>query len=421
MNPASQPTPAQATAAPPVDLRPARRRRIAGGVLLVLLLAGAAGYWLQYGRDQVSTEDAYVEGNVVQVTPQVSGVVTAILADNTDLVASGVTLVELNGVDAQLALAAAQAQLARTVRQVRGQFAAVGQDRANVELRTVDLAREQENMTRRSALVASGAISGEELIHARHAVRAAQAALTMASEQLKRNQALVERTSVGSHPDVLAAAAQVRNASIALSRTRILAPVGGVVTKRSVQVGQRVSPGVSMMSVVPLDHLWVTANLKESQLRDIRLGQPVTLTTDLYGRRVVYHGRVIGQDAGTGSAFALLPAQNATGNWIKVVQRVPVRIELDPIQVKASPLRVGLSMDAEIDVTNKGGKMLADAPRTAALTQTQVYSSLDAGADAEVKRIIAANLGREPQPATAAAEPAKPARKGTRGAQANPS
>ncbi|WP_316248516.1 hypothetical protein [Cupriavidus campinensis] len=225
MNPASQPTPAQ-DPAKPAEVRPARRWRIAGSALLALLLAAAAGYWLQYGRDQVSTEDAYVEGNVVQVTPQVGGVVTAILADNTDLVTTGVTLVELNGVDAQLALAAAQAQLARTVRQVRGQFAAVGQDRANVEIRTVDLAREQENMTRRTALVASGAISGEELIHARHAVRAAQAALTMASEQLKRNQALVERTSVASHPDVLAAAAQVRNASIALSRTRIAAPVG---------------------------------------------------------------------------------------------------------------------------------------------------------------------------------------------------
>ncbi|MGO4280209.1 membrane fusion protein, multidrug efflux system [Cupriavidus sp. OV038] len=388
MNPASQPTPAQATAAPPVDLRPARRRRIAGGVLLVLLLAGAAGYWLQYGRDQVSTEDAYVEGNVVQVTPQVSGVVTAILADNTDLVASGVTLVELNGVDAQLALAAAQAQLARTVRQVRGQFAAVGQDRANVELRTVDLAREQENMTRRSALVASGAISGEELIHARHAVRAAQAALTMASEQLKRNQALVERTSVGSHPDVLAAAAQVRNASIALSRTRILAPVGGVVTKRSVQVGQRVSPGVSMMSVVPLDHLWVTANLKESQLRDIRLGQPVTLTTDLYGRRVVYHGRVIGQDAGTGSAFALLPAQNATGNWIKVVQRVPVRIALDPAEVTAHPLQIGLSMKVAVDTRARDGKRLVAIDASSQNYRTTVFADELARAEAHVRRII---------------------------------
>ncbi|MGO4763213.1 efflux RND transporter periplasmic adaptor subunit [Cupriavidus sp. 2KB_3] len=390
MNPASQPTPAQ-DPAKPAEVRPARRWRIAGSALLALLLAAAAGYWLQYGRDQVSTEDAYVEGNVVQVTPQVGGVVTAILADNTDLVTTGVTLVELNGVDAQLALAAAQAQLARTVRQVRGQFAAVGQDRANVEIRTVDLAREQENMTRRTALVASGAISGEELIHARHAVRAAQAALTMASEQLKRNQALVERTSVASHPDVLAAAAQVRNASIALSRTRIAAPVGGVVTKRSVQVGQRVSPGVPMMSVVPLDHLWVTANLKESQLRDIRLGQPVTLTTDLYGRQVVYHGRVIGQDAGTGSAFALLPAQNATGNWIKVVQRVPVRIALDPAEVTAHPLQIGLSMKVAVDTRARDGKRLVAIDAPGQNYRTTVFADELAHADEAVRRIVEEN------------------------------
>jgi len=390
LNPASQPNPAQ-DPAKPAEVRPARRWRIAGSALLALLLAAAAGYWLQYGRDQVSTEDAYVEGNVVQVTPQVGGVVTAILADNTDLVTTGVTLVELNGVDAQLALAAAQAQLARTVRQVRGQFAAVGQDRANVAIRTVDLAREQENMTRRTALVASGAISGEELIHARHAVRAAQAALTMASEQLKRNQALVERTSVGSHPDVLAAAAQVRNASIALSRTRIAAPVGGVVTKRSVQVGQRVSPGVSMMSVVPLDQLWVTANLKESQLRDIRLGQPVTLTTDLYGRRVVYHGRVIGQDAGTGSAFALLPAQNATGNWIKVVQRVPVRIALDPAEVTAHPLQIGLSMKVAVDTRARDGKRLVAIDAPGQNYRTTVFADELAHADEAVRRIIEEN------------------------------
>lgn len=390
--PAQPPQPAPpAPPAPGAESRPPRRWRIAGGALLALLLAAAGGYWLQFGRDQVSTEDAYVEGNVVQVTPQVSGVVTAILADNTDLVTTGVTLVELNGVDAQLALAAAQAQLARTVRQVRGQFAAVGQDRANVELRAVDLARAQENMARRTALVTSGAISGEELIHARHAVRAAQAALTMASEQLKRNQALVERTAVASHPDVLAAAAQVRNASIALSRTRILAPVGGVVTKRSVQVGQRVSPGVSMMSVVPLDHLWVTANLKESQLRDIRLGQPVTLTTDLYGRRVVYHGRVIGQDAGTGSAFALLPAQNATGNWIKVVQRVPVRIALDPAEVTAHPLQIGLSMKVAVDTRARDGKRLVAIDASSQNYRTTVFADELAHAEEAVRRIVEEN------------------------------
>ncbi|WP_455289280.1 HlyD family secretion protein [Cupriavidus necator] len=392
MNPASQPNPTNKTPAEQGDARPSRRRRIIAAASVAVALAAAAGYWLQYARHWVSTEDAYVEGNVVQVTPQVGGVVTAILADNTDLVESGKTLVELNGVDAQLALAAAQAQLARTVRQVRGQFAAAGQDRANVELRSVDLARAQEDLARRSALAASGAISGEELVHATQTVRTAKASLAMATQQLKRNQALVERTSVDSHPDVQAAAAQVRNASIALSRTRIPAPVGGVITKRSVQVGQRVSAGVPMMSVVPLDHLWVTANLKESQLRDIRLGQPVTLTTDLYGDGVVYHGRVIGQDAGTGSAFALLPAQNATGNWIKVVQRVPVRIALTPAEVAAHPLQIGLSMKVSVDTRARDGKRLVAVDASGQNYRTTVFADELARADQLVRHIVEENL-----------------------------
>ncbi len=391
MNPASQPDAANVRQAEPPVVRPVRRWRIAAAVVATAAVAGAA-YHLQFGSRQVSTENAYVEGNVVQVTPQVGGVVTAILADNTDLVASGRTLVELNGVDAQLALAAAQAQLARTVRQVRGQFAAAGQDRANVEVRTVDLARASEDLARRSALAASGAISGEELIHATQAVRAAKASLAVATEQFKRNQAMVERTSVESHPDVLAAAAQVRNASIALSRTRIPAPTSGVITKRSVQVGQRVSAGVPMMSVVPLNYLWVTANLKESQLRDVRIGQPVTLTTDLYGDRVVFHGRVVGQDAGTGSAFALLPAQNATGNWIKVVQRVPVRIALTPEEVAAHPLQIGLSMKVSIDTRARDGKRLVAVDTPSQNYRTTVFADELAQADAVVRRIVAENL-----------------------------
>ncbi|MNQ80307.1 Multidrug export protein EmrA [compost metagenome] len=340
-------------------------RKAAVGGAAVLAVAVLAGAYAEYSDGRwVSTEDAYVEGNVVQVTPQVGGVVTAIRADNTDVVKPGAILVEMNGVDAQLALDAARAQLARSVRQVRGQFAMAGQDGANVELRKVDLARAQEDAARRSALAKIGAIPGEELIHAQQTVRTARAALNVAAEQLKRNHALIDGTTVESHPDVLAAAVQLRNASVALARTRVPAPVGGVVTKRGVQVGQRVAAGAPLMSVVPLDHLWVTANLKESQLRHVRIGQPVRLTTDLYGGGVVYHGRVLGQDAGTGSAFSLLPAQNATGNWIKVVQRVPVRIALDPAEVTAHPLQIGLSMKVAVDTRARDGKRLVaiDAP-----------------------------------------------------------
>ncbi|WP_313623006.1 efflux RND transporter periplasmic adaptor subunit [Achromobacter sp.] len=386
---ASSPNPSSSVSRPRGGL--ARKAVVAGAsILAVALLAGA---YSQYSDGRwVSTEDAYVEGNVVQVTPQVGGVVTAIRADNTDVVKAGAVLVEINGVDAQLAVDAARAQLARTVRQVRGQFAMAGQDGANVELRKVDLARAQEDVARRSALAKIGAIPGEELIHAQQTVRTARAALNVASEQLKRNHALIDGTTVESHPDVQAAAVQLRNASVALARTRIPAPVGGVVTKRGVQVGQRVAAGAPLMSVVPLDHLWVTANLKESQLRHVRIGQPVRLTTDLYGGGVVYHGRVLGQDAGTGSAFSLLPAQNATGNWIKVVQRVPVRIALDPAEVAAQPLQLGLSMRVEVDTQTRDGTRLAAAEGPAQAYTTTVYAGELTAADAAVRAVIDANL-----------------------------
>ena len=372
--------------------RSAFARKVAAGgaaTLAVALLAGA--YAAQADGRWVSTEDAYVEGNVVQVTPQVGGVVTAIRADNTDRVEPGAVLIELNGVDAQLSLDAARANLARSVRQVRGQFAMAGQDGATVALRKVDLARAEEDVARRSALARIGAIPGEELVHAQQAVRTARAALAVASEQLKRNHALIDGTTVESHPDVQAAAVQLRNASVALARTKVVAPVGGVVTKRGVQVGQRVAAGAPLMSVVPLDHLWVTANLKESQLRNVRIGQPVRLTTDLYGEGVVYHGRVLGQDAGTGSAFSLLPAQNATGNWIKVVQRVPVRIALDPAEVAAQPLQLGLSMRVEVDTETRDGKRLVAAQGQPQVYTTAVYADELAQADAQVRAIIDAN------------------------------
>ena len=372
--------------------RNAFARKVAAGGAAILAVAVLAGAYAGHADGRwVSTEDAYVEGNVVQVTPQVGGVVTAIRADNTDRVEPGAVLIELNGVDAQLALDAARANLARSVRQVRGQFAMAGQDGATMALRKVDLARAEEDVARRSALAKIGAIPGEELVHAQQAVRTARAALAVASEQLKRNHALIDGTTVESHPDVQAAAVQLRNASVALARTKVVAPVGGVVTKRGVQVGQRVAAGAPLMSVVPLDQLWVTANLKESQLRNVRIGQPVRLTTDLYGDGVVYHGRVLGQDAGTGSAFSLLPAQNATGNWIKVVQRVPVRIALDPAEVAAQPLQLGLSMRVEVDTEARDGKRLVAAQGQPQVYTTAVYADELAQADAQVRAIIDAN------------------------------
>lgn len=355
-------------------------------------LAIAAVFWYGAARNQETTEDAYVEGNIVQVTPQVSGVVTAIGADNTDYIAGGQVLVHLNDVDAQLSLARAQAALARAVRQVRGQFAAASQTKANRDLKAADLNKAQADVMRRKALVASGAISGEELYHAEDALVVAKAAFEAAEQQLVGSRAQIDGTSVSSHPDVMSAATQVRDAYVALQRTVIRAPVSGVVTKRSVQVGQRVNAGTALMSVVPLNHLWVSANFKESQLRHIRIGQPVALITDVYGREVEYQGVVVGQDAGTGSAFALLPAQNATGNWIKVVQRVPVRIALDSSQIATHPLRVGLSMKVIVNTTKRDGKAVAEKGHSPQSYKTDIFANELANADEMVNKLIQANL-----------------------------
>ncbi|WP_426687953.1 efflux RND transporter periplasmic adaptor subunit [Rhodanobacter ginsengiterrae] len=362
-----------------------------GIAVVVIAVIGAIIWWLVAGQYRETTEDAYVDGNVVAVTAQVTGVVTAIGADNTDYVKAGSNVVRLDDTDARLALARAEAQLARSVRMVRAQYANVGQTRANVQLRQVELSKAKADLARRHELLASGAISGEEVKHAEDAVRAATAALDVATQQVAGSSALIDRTSIANNPEVLAAASQVRDAWIAVYRTEVPAPVTGMVTKRNVQLGQKINPGVSLMSVVPLDHLWVNANFKESQLRHIRIGQQVDLVADVYGDDVVYHGTVVGQDAGTGSAFSLLPAQNATGNWIKVVQRVPIRIALDPQQVAKHPLQLGLSMKVSVATRQREGSRLVTAGSPEHGYRTDVFAHELASADAVVDKIIAAN------------------------------
>ncbi|VTU30314.1 Multidrug resistance protein MdtN [Variovorax sp. PBS-H4] len=396
-----------------------RRALTALAAAVVVVGAGWGVYEWLVASHYESTDNAYVQGNVIQITPQIGGTVMAIMADDTDLVKSGQPLVQLDPADAKVALEQAEAALGQAVRQVRTLYANNGSLAAQVSLRQADIvkaqsdiARAQDDLKRRQALSGNGAVSKEELNHAettlanaKSALAAAQAGVIAAREQLASNQSLTEGTSVEQHPSVLAAAAKVREAYLATQRVALPAPVEGYVAKRTVQLGQRVAAGTPMMSIVPLNQLWVDANFKEVQLRNIRIDQPVKLVADVYGKKVEYTGHVAGLGVGTGAAFALLPAQNATGNWIKVVQRVPVRIALDAEQLKANPLRVGLSMDVEVDVRQKDGKMLADAPRAAALAQTQVYSQLDQGADAEVQRIIAANLGRGAALANTAAKP----------------
>lgn len=420
------PTPAAAaaSAAPEAPAGNGKRRRALTALAAVVIVAG--GGWGLYewlvASHYEDTDNAYVQGNVIQITPQIGGTVMAINADDTDFVKAGQPLVQLDPADAKVALEQAEAALAQAVRQVRTLYANNGSLAAQVTLRQADIvkaqsdiAKAQDDLQRRRALSGNGAVSKEELNHAetqldtaKSQLAAAQAGVVAAKEALVSNQSLTEGTSVAQHPSVLAAAAKVREAYLATQRVAMPAPVDGYVAKRTVQLGQRVAAGTPMMSIVPLNQLWVDANFKEVQLRNIRIDQPVKLTADVYGKKVEYTGKVAGLGVGTGSAFALLPAQNATGNWIKVVQRVPVRIALDPEQLKANPLRIGLSMDAEVDISQKSGKMLADAPRASALAQTAVYSQLDRGADAEVERIVAANIGGKGG-ATAAAPAKAPA------------
>jgi len=328
----------------------ARRRKLVAGVLAVFIVGGIAyaAWYMLVGSHEEYTDNAYVDGNVVQITPQVAGTVIAIGADNTDVVKAGQVLVRLDPADATVALEAAEANLAKTVRQVRNLFATSSGQQANVKQRESDVARAKEDFERRRKLASTGAVSGEEMNHARDALAAAQAALTAAREQANANRALVDQTTVEDHPDVRAAAAKVREAYLAWTRTRIVAPVSGVVSKRSTQLGQRVNPGMPLMAVIPVDQMWVNANFKESQLASIHIGQPVKLTADVYGSKVEYDGKVVGLDAGTGSAFSMLPAQNATGNWIKVVQRVPVRVAVTRGCGPAHPLRPGLSVNVHV-------------------------------------------------------------------------
>ncbi|MHC8351873.1 HlyD family secretion protein [Pseudomonas sp. RT4P38] len=368
-----------------------RKRKVMLVVLaIVVILAGVGvwGYHEFYGRWNESTDDAYVNGNVVEITPLVTGTVVSIGADDGDLVHEGQVLINFDPNDAEVGLQSAQANLARTVRQVRGLYSNVDGMKAQVNAQQAEVQKAQDNFNRRKNLAAGGAISQEELSHARDDLTSAQNALANAKQQLKTTSALVDETVVSSHPDVMSAAAQLRQAYLNNSRSTLIAPVTGYVAKRSVQLGQRVQPGTALMAVIPLDQLWIDANFKETQLRDMRIGQPVDIEADLYGSDVKYSGTIDSLGAGTGSAFALLPAQNATGNWIKIVQRVPVRIHINAEELAKHPLRVGLSTQVDVNLRDQSGPVLAQQPPQKASFSTNVYERQLAEADAMITQLI---------------------------------
>lgn len=371
--------------------RATKRRPLLLTVILIFVLVGGgfAWHWLAVGQYRETTDNAYVGGNVVQIMPRSAGTVVTIYAGDMDPVRQGQPLVALEDSDARAALAQAKAELAEAVRRAAQLLAQTRQQRALIVQREKELALAKDTERRRTALSAKNLAPEEEAQHAKIATEIAVANLEVARRKLATTKALIQNTPVDRQPTVLSAEARLRSAYLAWERTRIPAPVSGYVAKCPVQLGQRVEPGDALMAVVPIDDLWVDANFKEDQVANLRLGQPVTLTADLYGDDVVFHGKVQGIAMGTGSAFALLPAQNASGNWIKIVQRVPVRIALEQDELRQHPLRLGLSMRVAVDTHDRSGMVLA-ATRPAP-TKTPVYDEGAQKVDKMIAAIVAAN------------------------------
>lgn len=370
--------------------KPAARRRAL--IVLAVVVVAALVIWsifhLLLATPSEETDDAYVAGDIVTITARDPGTVTALHADNTQSVRAGQPLIDLDPVTADVNLAAAAAELARAVRATRADFDRVGESGASVVQAAAQLSRAEADYARRRGAASEGAISGEELAHAADELKVARASLALARSRQAQARSTVAGTSVETNPAVLAAIAAYRRAAIVRGHMHIVAPIDGVVAQRSAQVGQQIAAGTPLMAVVPMNRLWVDANFRETQLKDLRIGQPATIVADVYGDDVAYHGRVIGVGAGSGNAFALLPPQNASGNWIKIVQRVPVRIALDPKELAANPLRVGLSVMATVDTRDRGGARLAGA---AATPYRGTIATADPQVEARIRQIVAAN------------------------------
>jgi len=353
-------------------------------------------YYFLYAQYHAETDDAYVNGNLVYVNSQVNGTVVALGADDTQSVKRGQPLITLEGADSHVAVASSEAKLAETVRQIRQQYRSTDEATAVVSQRQTELDRANDDLKRRLQLSGTDAITAEDVAHAKAAVATAKDALTVAQKQLASSQAAVEGTTLHAHPSVLQARADFVQAYIADQRNVIPAPIDGYIARRSIQVGQRVAPGNNLMAIVPLNALWVDANLKENQLRNVRIGQPAEVTADLYGSHMTYHGKVAGISAGTGSAFSLLPPQNAVGNWIKIVQRVPVRIALDPAELAKYPLRVGMSTTVDIDTHERSGSVLTSLSLSNTPLGTDVYAQQLKDAESKADQIIAHEAGGTP-------------------------
>ncbi len=383
--------------------RQRQRKQWLEGLAALFLLIGCLYfvYWLFVGRFYESTDDAYVGGNLVEVMPQINGQVIQILADETDLVTKGQPVVVLDKADAEIGLKNAESRLAETVRQVAELYKRVAELQANLQMQQANFEKAKEAYQRRQGLVATKTISIEELRNSKLNLDSAIASLNSAQDQLAAALVLVGNTDLYHHPQVQQASIELRDAYLNWRRTVIYAPATGYVAKRPVNVGEHVTPSTVLMVIAPLNQIWVDANFKESQLRNIRIGQPATMTADAYGSSVVYHGKVVGLSPGTGSTFDLLPPQNATGNWIKIVQRLPVRIAVDPQQLMKYPLRLGLSMTVTINTYHRHGAVLMQVPQKKVIYQTQDFNEDVQAANQLIDKILqsnAANISYSPPP-----------------------
>ncbi|AVV39344.1 MULTISPECIES: multidrug efflux MFS transporter periplasmic adaptor subunit EmrA [Pantoea] len=386
---------AEAQSPQPSASKKKKRKSVLIVLALIFVLIGIAWgvYWFLVLRHFQETDDAYVAGNQVQVMAQVSGSVNKVWFEDTDFVKKGDVLVSLDKTDAEQAFEKAQTALATSVRQTHQLMINGKQYQASITLQQTALAQAEADLKRREPLGAANLIGREELQHARDAVATAKAQLDVAIQQYNANQAMILNTSLENQPAVQQSAAELRDAWLALQRTEIRSPMDGFVSRRSVQVGSQISTSTPLLAVVPATNLWVDANFKETQLAGVRIGQPATVVADIYGDEVVYQGKVVGLDMGTGSAFSLLPAQNATGNWIKVVQRLPVRIELNQDDIARHPLRIGLSTLVKIDTTSKEGSALATSARQQAAYSSNALAIDLAPVNQMITDIVRANAG----------------------------
>jgi len=376
-----------------VEREKRKRRRILGGMCLavVLLAIAATIVWIFIWQYEESTDDAYVHGNQVVITPQISGFITSLSVEDTELVEKNRVLVTLDKTDATLNLLRAESELAVAVRNVVGLFQRVGEFKAAKEMRKSEMIKAAQDYTHRKNLVQQGAVSKEDFEHSESFLVSAIAGVLFAEHQLKAAFAEVANTTVATHPMVDKAKEVYRRAWVDLKRCEVRAPVHGMVARKKAQVGESVSPNDPLLELIPLDQIWVEANFKEVDLQHIRLGQLAKVKADLWGDSFAYTGKVIGISAATGSVLSVLPPQNATGNWIKIVQRLPVRIALNPEEIEKHPLRLGVSMKVRIDTHDRSGKLIPSPPPDAPLFQTDVYNQQLEGAHAKIDEIIRVN------------------------------